>query len=176
MINNIPSDKELFDLENRIRVLLAELVTPVILKTKEHDSLIKKALSSNRKNKKTIQTLEIELKNSISKLAPLDELNKRISVLLSDQKTSAKAIGLEIGLLNAKLDETLYKYSDFDSKFRIYENNQEKITKNVEDNYRYIREFQDILRLENDRILALLKDFKNKQEALNENFEIRIGK
>ena len=119
MINNIPSDKELFDLENRIRVLLAELVTPVILKTKEHDSLIKKALSSNRKNKKTIQTLEIELKNSISKLAPLDELNKRISVLLSDQKTSAKAIGLEIGLLNAKLDETLYKYSDFDSKFRM---------------------------------------------------------
>ena len=167
---------DLFELENRIRILLSELVSPILHKTAENEAMIKQSLKNCRKNKQKIEALNNEFNMSISKLVPYDEFNKRVEYLLSESKSSAQYIGYSVEILDSKLQEAIHAQSDSTSRIKSLEGKHKIYTENIEDNYRNIREFQDLINLERNKMQKQIQVFIDNQQPINENTKEKIEK
>lgn len=176
MIKGLPGDADLYNLENKIRTLVSDLLTPVVHKIADHERILQKSLKSSRKNKKNLQTLRQESSRSLAKLVPYDLFNKKIEYLLSETKNSVEFLGFTLSSLDEKVTESIHNNSDLKSKFASIEESQRKKLKNTEDNYRYIREFQDVVNLETAKMHKTLTSFSNAQQTTNDSISDKISK
>lgn len=176
MIDTIPIDSDLFDLETKLRTMVSELVSPIMYKAAEQDFLIKKALKSNRKTKRKIQSFEVEVLKTLSTLVPTEHLNKKIEQINSDNLSSTNKLKNDIESAKSMIEKIFHDNSDLYSRLKNVEDHQKKIHESTDDNYRYIREFQDSLNLENSKFQASIKSSNNQQQIFNETVFEKINK
>ena len=176
MIHNLPSDFDLFELENRIRALLSELVTPIIHKLDEHESMLQNATKMNRDTEMNLHTLSLETAKSISRLVPYDFFNKKLDYILSETKSSVEFVGNTIQSLNDKVDLSIHNYSDLNSKIKFVEEGEKENLKTIEDNYKKIKEFQEMINSEISKMRKSLVSSFNQQQLTNDTASEKMNK
>ena len=170
------SNLKLIDNENKIRILVSELVTPLIMKVAEHEVQIKDIKKTIREEKLDISILENDLKKLSSKVFPKDEVFSRIDSLSHSQGKKIDEISMSLTVTKLNLDKQMNTLTDLTSKINSFSESQDFALKTIVSTRDQFIDFKKSISSDTSRAVLMCKDFIDSQETTNTSLKHKNNK
>lgn len=176
MVESLPSEIDLFNLETKLRAMISELITPFSQRFKENDILLQKVLKRSRTTKSNLSSFKYEMTKCVNKMMPYEEFNKQYEKLVTETSMKIEEHSFDIAQARLAVDKTYHSTSDFQAGLRAVQEGIRAVKADIDDNYRYIREFQNQNNLELMKTMNAVNSFTTQQKFENENLAEKLNK
>ena len=170
------SNLKLFDNENKIRILVSDLVTPLIMKVAEHEVLIKDIQKTIREEKLDLSILVNDLKKLSSKVFPKDEVFSRIDSLSHSHGKKIDEISMNLSIAKLNLDKQLNTLTDLMSKVNSFSESQDFALNTIASTRDQLNNFKKSISSESSSAILMCKDFIDSQETTNISLKQKMNK
>jgi hypothetical protein len=171
-------DEELLNinLENKIRMIVSDILNPFIGHMNEQQQSSKKLEQSFKKQQFTIEHLSNEIHQNINQSVPFHEFKKRIESIETNFSSEVGELRFDINSTKLKNDSHSLIISDLNTKVKFLEDKLKDVLASSEYNFKYIREFRDSISLESTKSILAMKSFIDGQKDLNDTISEKISK
>ena len=172
----MPNETDFFNLENKIRLMISDLISPILKKTSEHDLLLTKLVKHDKKQKNKVQSLSENLDKQLIRLVPIEIFNKKTLDLTTDIKALDTVVNKKLETFQSNSNKLTHKYEYQKATLKALEDSQKFYEDKFNTTELSIREFKGNIGMEMSNLENIIN--KNNYEAFNvlENMSGKIEK
>lgn len=139
-------ESELLHLENKMRSLLSELVTPIMEKLNTHTEILEKLQKHDRKHKNRHKTLDTFVQRTIVRLVPIEEFNKKIYDFFSESRNLESSTSKRLEYFASSLNQLTHHVEYLKVSYKTMEEVQKNNEFYFKVNERLVREAKELLK------------------------------
>ena len=173
---DLPSETEIFNLENKIRSTISELVSPLVRKSAEQDLIIQTLLDHDKINYTKLNYLVETFDKNMIRLVPLETFNKKLMDINIDNKNLDHLVSTKLEQISSKLIQLNHRvdYSVEMSK-SLEETNRKNESVN-ETSEKSLKEFKEKLSMEINNIQNSIEKNNYEYQSTLENISRKFEK
>lgn len=134
IIMDLPGETQMFAIENKIRAIISEIVSPLALAAEKHEKRLEKLKWRDREKSKILNEVEEKLDKARIMMVPLDLFNKKTLEMNLENKLLESENRKEMDYLKSSLNTIAHKIDYF--KMMIHK--QEDLQKSDQETFKFI--------------------------------------
>lgn len=162
--------------ENKLRSLVSELITPLIMKVAEQELNTKEIQKNIRDMRIDLSIVEGDLRKLSEKVYPKEEVFTRIESLSTKHGKKIEETAFDLSRANLCIEKQMNLIADLTSKLNSFSSSQDFALTTIDGIHKQILEFKQKISLDNARSVMMCKEFIDAQDTFNSSTTQKINK
>ena len=176
IIMDLPSETKEFNLENKIREGISELLSSVMLKCDKHEKVLAKLRRRDKEKSEKLISLEENLNKNVIRMIPLDMFNQKAMEIRTEAKSLESLVTSKLDHYKSEMNTANRKLDYFKSMLKA----QEDLQRSNQETFKLVenssRELKENITLQMSNLSNVINKTSYQSFSLMENMDNKIEK